>query len=208
MFASPSQQFLELEEVKEGIIILKNKTLRGLLMVSSLNFALKSEEEQNAILYQFQDFLNSLDFSIEILIQSRKLNITGYLDILKEIERKQGNELLKTQTADYRKFIEELVRGGEIMTKNFFVVIPFSLGETRGISQKRRFLPTLNEEAFQRSKIQLWERMEFVALGLRRCGLQSVPLNTSEVVELLWSLHHPKWAEVGYSPESPPELTK
>jgi len=208
MFASPSQQFLELEEVKEGIIILKNKTLRGLLMVSSLNFALKSEEEQNAILYQFQDFLNSLDFSIEILIQSRKLNITGYLDILKEIERKQGNELLKTQTADYRKFIEELVRGGEIMTKNFFVVIPFSLGETRGISQKRRFLPTLNEEAFQRSKIQLWERMEFVALGLRRCGLQSVPLNTSEAVELLWSLHHPKWAEVGYFPEIPPELTK
>ena len=208
MFASPSQQFLELEEVKEGIIILKNKTLRGLLMVSSLNFALKSEEEQNAILYQFQDFLNSLDFSIEILIQSRKLNITGYLDILKEIERKQGNELLKTQTADYRKFIEELVRGGEIMTKNFFVVIPFSLGETRGISQKRRFLPTLNEEAFQRSKIQLWERMEFVALGLRRCGLQSVPLNTSETVELLWGLHHPKWAEVGYFPEIPPELTK
>ena len=81
-----TQQFLEIDQLREGIIILKNKAIRGVLMVSSLNFALKSEEEQNAIIYQFQSFLNSLDFSCQIIIQSRRLNITGYLEKLTKLE--------------------------------------------------------------------------------------------------------------------------
>ena len=99
---SSTQEFLEIDQIREGVIVLKNKGLRGALMVSSLNFALKSEEEQNAIIYQFQNFLNSLDFSCQIIIQSRKLNITGYLDKLKDLEKKQKNELLKAQTGEYR----------------------------------------------------------------------------------------------------------
>jgi len=176
-------------------------------MVSSLNFALKSEEEQNAIIYQFQSFLNSLDFSLEIVVQSRRLNITGYLNQLKELERKQENELLKTQTAEYQRFIRELITGGAIMSKNFFVVVPFTLIEIPGIKAVR---PTaiLSEEQFQRAKTQLWQRMEFVALGLRRCGLQCIPLNTSELIELFWSLYHPEEAEVGYYPEIPSELIR
>ena len=201
---STTQQFLELEQIREGVIILKNKSLRGMLMVSSLNFALKSEEEQNAIIYQFQNFLNSLDFSIEIIIQSRRVNITGYLDKLKEIEVKQENELLKMQIAEYRKFVENLIAGGQILSKNFFVVVPFTLIEIPGIKKEK--VPTLTEEQFQRAKSQLWQRMEFVALGLRRCGLWASPLNTSELIELFWSLYHPEEAEVGYYPEIPPEL--
>ena len=179
-------------------------------MVSSLNFALKSEEEQRAIIYQFQNFLNSLDFPLQIVIQSRKLNITGYLDKLKELEEKQKNELLKIQTAEYRNFVRDLVAGGSIMSKNFFVVVPFSLLEAQ-ISPKeilRSTQKSLTEEQFQRCKSQLWQRMEFVAMGLRRCGLQCVPLNTSELIELFWSLHHPEQAEVGYYPELPPEIIK
>ena len=84
MTKSSTQKFLELDQVKQGVVVLKNKGLKGILMASSLNFALKSEEEQNAIIYQFQNFLNSLDFSIEIVTQSRRLNITGYLDKLKK----------------------------------------------------------------------------------------------------------------------------
>ena len=201
---STTQQFLELEQIREGVIILKNKSLRGMLMVSSLNFALKSEEEQNAIIYQFQNFLNSLDFSIEIIIQSRRVNITGYLDKLKEIEVKQENELLKMQIAEYRKFVENLIAGGQILSKNFFVVVPFTLIEIPGIKKEK--VPTLTEEQFQRAKSQLWQRIEFVALGLRRCGLQSVSLNASELIELFWSSYHPEEAEVGYYPEIPPEL--
>lgn len=206
-----TQQFLEIDQIREGVVILKNKALRGVLMASSLNFALKSDDEQSAIIYQFQNFLNSLDFSCQIIVQSRRLNITGYIEKLKELEKKQENELLKIQTTGYREFIESLVGAGTIMSKTFFVVVPFSLFETQGMAPTSLFkapkLPTLTEEEFQRCKNQLWQRMEFVALGLRRCGLQVIPLSTLELIELFWGLYHPKEAEVGYYPEIPPELT-
>lgn len=210
---SSTQQFLAVDQIREGVAVLRNKSLRGVIMVSSLNFALKSEEEQDAIIYQFQNFLNSLDFSLQIIVQSRRLNITGYLDKLKELEGKQENELLKTQTAEYRRFIQDLIAGGSIMSKNFFVVVPFTLVEipgakvAKGILKKQPSI-TLNEEQFQRAKSQLWQRMEFVVLGLRRCGLHSVPLNTPELIELFWVLYHPEEAEVGYYPEIPSELIK
>lgn len=214
-----TQDFLEIEQIREGVVILKNKALRAIMMVSSLNFALKSEEEQASIISQFQEFLNSLDFSCQMVVQSRRLNITGYLDKLEELEAKQTNELLKIQTAEYRKFIKDVITGappagryGEIMSKSFFVVIPFSIMETDRASAgqllKSAKLPVLTEEKFQMAKQQLWQRMEFVALGLRRCGLQAMPLTTPEIIELFWALHHPKQAEAGYYPEVPPELAK
>ncbi len=212
MPTASTQSFLEIDQIREGVIILKNKALRAVLMVSSLNFALKSDEEQSAIISQFQSFLNSLDFTCQIIIQSRKLNITGYLDKIKELANKQQNDLLKIQTKAYHDFIEELVGEGNIMSKHFFVVVPFTLLEakepTGGGLLRAPKVPTLTEETFQRCKQQLWQRMEFVALGLRRCGLQAIPLTTPELIELFWGLHHPKQAEVGYYPEVPPELSK
>ena len=211
MAKSSTQQLLEIKKIKEGVVVLRNKALRGILMVSSQNFALKSEEEQKAIIYQFQNFLNSLDFSLEIVIQSRKLNMTGYLDSLKELEKKEKNELLKLQIGEYEKFIKELIAGGAIMSKNFFVVVPFIFAELPRLSPSidgvKKTKKILTEEKFQRAKTQLWQRMEFVALGLRRCGLQCAPLNTVELIELFWSLYHPEEAEVGYYPEIPPELS-
>lgn len=192
---------------------MKNGAIRGILMVSSLNFALKSDDEQTAILMQFQNFLNSLDFSMEIVIQSRRLNITGYLDRLTELEQKQENELLKTQTGEYRKFIEELIKTGAIMTKIFYVVIPFTALELQrpagaggAFPRLPQKIAKLTEEDFQQYKNQLWQRMEFVAMGLSRCGLKAEPLATPEILELLWGLYHPEEAEVGYYPEIPPEL--
>ncbi|OGZ19059.1 MAG: hypothetical protein A2Z68_00745, partial [Candidatus Nealsonbacteria bacterium RBG_13_38_11] len=174
--------------------------------VSSLNFALKSDDEQKAIIYQFQNFLNSLDFSIEIVLQSRILNITGYIDKLKEIERIQDNELMKIQTAEYRKFITELIGGRQILSKTFFLTVPFTLVEMPKFAGKKEI--DFNDSHFQRAKSQLWQRMEFVAVGLRRCGLQCSPLNTLELIELFWSLHHPEESEVGYYPDIPPEIIK
>ena len=207
MKETSTQQFLEFEEIKEGILVLKGRQVRGVLMVSSQNFALKSEEEQQAIIFQFQSFLNSLDFPLQISIQSRRLNITGYLDYLKELGANQQNELLKKQTEDYRLFVERLIAGGSIMAKNFFVTVPFSFFEVQD-GGKPKFTGSLTEEEFQRMKNQLWQRMEYVALGLRRAGLQVVPLNTEELIELLWSWHHPEESEVGYYPEIPPEILK
>ena len=203
---------MEIDEIKEGMLVLKTGQLRGILMVSSANFALKSAEEQQAIIFQYQNFLNSLDFPLQIVIQSRRLNITGYLDALKNLEQNQQNELLKAQTADYRAFVEQLIKGSSIMAKNFFVVVPFSLGEVVGgvqrEKQQKQKTGKLSENQFQRMKNQLWQRMEFAALGLRRAGLQVVPLNTEELIELFWSWHHPEEAEVGYYPEIPPEVLK
>ncbi|MFH1451308.1 MAG: hypothetical protein ABIF89_01720 [bacterium] len=207
MATQATQQFLEVDQVKEGIMILKNKGLRGVLMVSSINFALKSEDEQDATIYQFQNFLNSLDFFCQILIQSRRLNITGYLERIKILEKTQPNELLRVQTNEYRVFIQRLIETGSILSKMFFVIVPYSSSEqTGGKETKKELIPELTEEVFQRCRNQLLQRMEFVAVGLKRCGLQSIPLTTPEIIELLWSLHHPKEAEIGFFPEFPSDL--
>lgn len=213
LFKNSTQQILDIDQIKEGVVLLKDKSLRGIIMVSSQNFALKSEDEQNAIIYQFQNFLNSLDFQTEIVVQSRRLNITGYLDKLKELEQKQTNDLLKIQTAEYQKFIRELIGGGSIMAKSFFMVVPFfpigmasATASAKGIFKKPEKEKTPSEEQFQRAKLQLWQRMEFTVLGLKSCGLICVPLTTTEVIELFWCQYHPEEAEVGYYPEIPPEL--
>lgn len=214
-----TQDFLEIEDIREGVLLLKNKELRGVMMVSSINFALMSETEQEGVIYAFQEFLNTLDFSCQIVVQSRKLNMTSYLDKLKQLELKQKEELLKAQTREYRNFIKNLVEKTNIMTKTFFLVVPYRLSELLGVKVLKRggiFQFTtrteekteLTDEEFQRCKSQLWSRMEYVAVGLRRCGLRAVPLNNKELIELFWSWHHPEEAEVGYYPEILPELLK
>src|SRR3989338_10965351 len=221
MAEQATQDFLELQDIREGILILKNNDIRGVLMVSSINFALMADDDQSAIVYAFQSFLNSLDFSCQIIIQSRKINITPYLDGLKELQENQTNELLKVQTASYVEFIKELVQGDAVMTKNFYVVVPYAITEILGAGAITKQLNPANlfgkssdkktkikDEDFEKYKIQLWQRMEFLALGLKRCGLDSVPLTTPELIELFWSIHHPDEAEVGYSPQIMPELLK
>lgn len=204
----PSQQFMPVEQIREGVMVMKDKSLKGVLLVSSLNFALKSEDEQMAIIYQFQNFLNSLDFSCQILVNSRKVNITGYIDKIKDLESKQKNELLKIQTAEYRTFIEEIVANGSIMSKSFYVVVPyFPMTELPNIATGPKESKTsLTEKKFQNGKYQLWQRMEYISLGIRRCGLKSATLGSEELIELLWGLHHPKQAELGYYPDLPPEV--
>jgi hypothetical protein len=220
MVETATQAFLEIQDIREGILLLKNNSIRGVLMTSSINFALKSEEEQTATIYAFQDFLNSLDFFCQIVIQSRNINITPYLDGLKDLEEKQTNELLRKQTASYREFIKEKVVGDMVMTKNFYIVVPYNLMEIFGIGGMKKSLLSqfsggqqqqgkpMKDDEFQRCKTQLWQRMEYLASGLRRCGLEAVPLTTPELIELFWAIHHPDQAEIGYYPEILPELLK
>ena len=214
IFGATTQNFLDVERVKEGTIILKDHSLRGVMLVSSLNFALKAYDEQQATIFQFQNFLNSLDFSCQILIQSRKLNMIGYIDFLKQLEENQTNELLQAQTRDYRQFIEKMIEGSSIMTKTFFVIVPFYLSESEGTTAaggalfKFKTVPNLTEELFQMAKGQLYQRMEFLSLGLRRCGIYATSLKTEDIAELLWRLYHPAEAQVGYNPEIPPEFLR
>ena len=209
----PSQDFLEIDQIKQGIILLKNQSLRGVLMVSSLNFALKSEEEQDAILYAFQGFLNTLDFPLQIIVQSRKLNISSYFKKLEELEKKQKNKLLKIQTAEYREFVKSLIESEDIMKKIFYVIVPYLVSEKKTSGEKKEFFKkpsfkttNLTEEQFTRYRIQLQQRMEFVALGLKQCNVTSVPLTTAELIELFWSWHHIQEAERRSFLYIPPEL--
>ena len=219
MAESPTQEFLKIKDIREGILILENNDVRGVLMVSPVNFALKSEENQRAVIGAFQSFLNSLDFFCQIIVQSRNINITPYLESIKSLEERQTNELLKTQISSYGEFIKELTKEENIMTKNFYLVVPYTFMEALGVAttvKRFNFLKLfgkkevgqekIKDEDFEKCKNQLWQRMEFLAMGLKRCGLDVVPLTTPELIELFWSIHHPSEAEMGYSPEIAPEL--
>ncbi len=204
-----TQKFLEINDIRQGALILKNNTIRAVLMISSLNFDLKSQEEKESIIFQFQSFLNSLDFSIQIISQTRKLNITSYLDKLKEIEKKQTNKLLKIQTSEYSRFINGLVSGGAIMSKFFYIVVPYSLVETKGIDLTKKIKTSskeLTEQEFKRMNNQLSQRLMFVASGIKRCGSNVIALNTTQLIDLFWTTHHPLQAEQGYYPKIPDDL--
>ena len=219
---SATQEFLKVKDIREGILILENNDMRGVLSVSSVNFALKSSDDQSAIIYAFQNFLNSLDFYCQIVMQSRNINITPYLESIRALEESQTNELLKTQTSSYIEFIKELVKGENVTTKNFYLIVPYTLMEALGVKSavqqssffsnvfgaKRGSGKQMKDEDFEKCKNQLWQRMEFLAMGLKRCGLNVAPLMSLELIELLWSLHHPSEAEVGYYPDIAPELLK
>ncbi len=207
MSPKSAQDFIPIKQVRDGIIILRNRELRSVMMVSSINIALKSRDEQEAVIYQFQSFLNSLDFSCQIIVQSRKTNITGYIEKIRKMEENQENELLKQQTAGYREFLEDFINKESIYTKTFFVVVPYANPTFGKSNRKTKGTTKKDDDNFQRGKEQLYQRMEFVALGLRRCGLRCAPLTTTEIIELFWSLFHPKSAESGYYPEFPEELT-
>ena len=200
---SATQEFVPIKEVRDGIVILKDGGMRAILLCSSLNFSLKSEDERNAILLQFQDFLNSLDFSVEILVQSRKLDIRPYLALLEEQEAKQTNNLLKIQVKEYIQFIKKFTEDANIMTKHFFVVVPYNpaifsttavgglLGAV-GIGAKQNQRTTAAGDAnFDENRSQLEERLSVVEQGLVRSGIRVARLGTEETIELFYKAFNP-----------------
>src|SRR3989338_5807879 len=131
-----SQELGPIEEIRDGVVVLSDGSLRAVLMASSVNFALKSPDEQDAIILQYQNFLNSLDFPIQFFIQSRKLNIEPYLNSLRERKKVETNELLRIQITEYITFVKEFVESGNIVSKTFYIVIPFALMSLLGDKQK------------------------------------------------------------------------
>ncbi len=203
-----TQQFNKIETIKDGIVILKNGSLRKILAVSGVNVALKNEEENMQILALFQNFLNSLDFSAQFVIHSRKININSYLDVLKEREKAETNELLRNQLREYMEFIKILVEDSTIMTKSFFVVVPFDvisiikeskslLGKTKsllGFKEKNNSVNAKENNLFadfEQKKTQLGQRASVVEIGLRQLGLRVISLNTEQIIELFYNLYNP-----------------
>ncbi len=194
-----TQMFLDIAEIKNDTVILKDGTLRAVMMVSSINFALKSEEEQEAIVSGYVTFLNYLDFPIQIMIQSRRLDIDNYLKRLEEAERDLTNDLLKAQINDYKAYIQELIELGDIMTKNFFIVVPFSPIEARSSGFFSRLSavlsPTkiiqLKDDKFNKFLHDLNQRVEHVRMNISSLGLKTVRLDTQSLIELYYNVYNP-----------------
>lgn len=188
-----TQAFVPVKEVRNGVIILKDGGYRGILMCSSVNFALKSEDEQRGIVGGFQNFLNTLDFSIQIVVHSRKMDIRPYLGLLAEREPLQGTELMKIQVREYIQFVKNFSDVANIMTKMFYVVVPYA---PPAISAVRTSIPFLQSSApaasgglatsFDEHRIQLEQRMSLVASGLSGAGVRTASVNTEEIIELLY----------------------
>jgi len=196
----PTQDFIPIREVRDGFAILKDGSMRAIIIASSLNFALKSVDEQNSIIYQFQSFLNSLDFSIQIFVESRKLDIRPYLALLDSRLKEQLSDLMKIQIQEYIEFIKNFTENTNIMTKTFFVVIPYS----PAILQQGTIIDKLNPrkkseerqmeqkvEQFEENRSQLEERISVVEQGLVRCGIRVVQLGTEEIIELFYKIFNP-----------------
>jgi len=196
---SATQQFLAVAEIKEDVIVLKNGSFRGVLAVSAINYDLKSSDEQEAIIAQYQNFLNSLDFPLQILINSRKLNIDHYLEFLSKKEKEQQNDLLRLQISEYRSFIGQLVSVSSIMEKNFYIIVPFYAVESKETGFLKNLFASSNakkniiqkNETFETYKSQLFQRMDQVTASLSGIGLRLDPLKTQELIELIYNSYNP-----------------
>lgn len=192
-----SQYFVPVKDIHDDVVILKDGQMCMILLASSINFALKSADEQQAILAQFQAFLNAIDFSLQIYIQSRRLDIRPYMEILRGRESSQDNDLMRVQLREYMEFITTFTTQVDIMTKNFFVVIPYTPSnlEIKGFSKFLKPNPHQKEEdsnKFFEDRTQLEQRVSVVEQGLSRIGIRTTPLGTDELVELFYHIFNPE----------------
>lgn len=195
---SPTQQFVPVKEIRNGTIILKDGGYRGILICSSINFGLKSADEQHAITLGFQNFLNTLDFSIQIVVNSRKMDLRPYIALLEEKAPEQKSELMRIQLREYIEFVRTFTDQANIMTKSFYIVVPYSSkgsATASAASLLHRDAGTTKKESadfsFEADRIQLEQRMTLVASGLAGTGVRAVPLGTEEVIELLYRSFNP-----------------
>lgn len=193
-----TQEFVPIKEVRNGIVILKDGSLRALLMASSINLALKSQEEQQAIIGQFQNFLNSLEFTAQFFVESRDLDIRPYIALLEERYQKELDELMRIQIREYIAFIKDFTERANIMSKNFFIIVPYDPALAARGGGLSALLPgassagaSITDEQFEQFRTQLEQRVAVVEQGLVRTGVRVVQLGTEEVIELFYKLFNP-----------------
>lgn len=192
-----TQQFVPIKEIRNGVVILKDGGYRGVLICSSINFGLKSADEQHAITLGFQNFLNTIDFSIQIVVNSRRMDLRPYLALLGEKAAEQKSELMRIQLREYVEFVRSFADQANIMTKSFYIVVPYSPhASTAGaISFLRRESSAIKsasaETSFEEDRAQLEQRLTLVANGLSGTGVRAAPLGTEELIELFYRSFNP-----------------
>jgi hypothetical protein len=196
MASNATQSFVPVQEVRNGIVILKDGGLRSVLMASSVNFALKSETEQNAIIGAFQTFLNTLDFSVQILVHSRELDIRPYLELLQTKATEQDSDLMKLQLREYLRFVEQFVDRTSIMRKHFYIVVPYQSVSAADVTKSIPFFGNkkggeAEDQRFSEQVGQLEQRTAVVSQGLAGAGIRTSRLDTEAVLEILYRAFNP-----------------
>ncbi|MGD0976714.1 MAG: hypothetical protein ABR875_00230 [Minisyncoccia bacterium] len=197
-----TKDFVQIADIRDSVLILKDGGLKSLIEVNSMNFELKSADEQTAIIQSFQNFVNSLDFSLQIVVNSRKLDLKPYLKFVDGIIAEQKNELLKIQAIDYSRLLTGLTELSNIMEKKFYVVVPFFGVETpktkagflsafKGVLTPSEFAKAISDEQFQTYKTQLDQRIELIAGGISALGLEAKVLKDDELKKLFYSYYNP-----------------
>jgi type IV secretory pathway VirB4 component len=204
-----TQNSLQIAEIRDGIVIMNDGSYRAVVMVKSINFDLMSPQEQEAIEYSYQGFLNSLYFPIQIFIRSEKVDLRPYIEKLDKIRIEHDNMLLALLMDDYIGYIDALSQQTNIMDKHFYVVIPFfpAIDVQKGLEQSKNFLKglggvfkpkeqhvTINESELENAKTELRNRVQAVLAGLLQCGIQGLPLDTQELIELYYDTYNPDTA--------------
>ncbi len=197
-----TQRFLEIDQIKDDTLILKDGSLHVVIMVSSINLALRSEEEQNTVMDMYESALNSVSFPLQFLVQSRKVDLTSYLATLKKEATKQKNSLLKEQTEDYIDFLEDILSSVNVMDKRFFVIVPYypnvlessSKGLLSYLGLKKTSHPSATNESYENGLKQLRQRAEVTMSTLAEVGLTSTPLPTEALIELFYACYNPETA--------------
>ncbi len=203
--AKATQEFVPIKEVRDGVIVLKDDSLRAIILANSINLSLKSYDEQKATIMQFQNFLNTLDFPVQISVQSRRLDIRPYLLLLENRIKLQTEPLLKLQTKEYIEFIRNFTESVSIMTKSFFITVPYTSSTFQSTGQngfsklfsRRSELEknVASQVDFEEKRSQLEQRVSVIEQGLGRCGIKSAQLGTEEVVEVFYKVFNPGQTE-------------
>lgn len=202
-----TQEFLEIEDVKDDIIILKDGSCALVLEVTAVNFGLLSEREQDALIFAYAALLNSLTFSIQIILRSQRKDISSYLQLLDEQIPTQKNKLLAQQMQKYRRYVEEIVKKNNVLDKEFYLIVPFSvleLGATQtftSIVSRKKGLPFKKDYILQRAKVVLTPRKDHLVRQFNRLGLQTRQLKTQELIQLFYNIYNPEGGSQVVSPD-------
>src|SRR3989344_8847314 len=201
MATQSTKDLVVIADIKDNIVLLKNGSLRAVVEVSAVNFELRSEEEQIAILQNFQSFLNSIDFPLQMIVSSRQLNMDEYLRMVEGVAETSTSELLKIQAAEYGKFVKELLELSNIMTKHFYVVLPFYVYEAptktgildsfKSLFAGSQIVRQIRPEQLETYRAQLMQRVELILDGLVGVGLKANLLGEQELINLYYSLYNP-----------------
>lgn len=207
--SNSTQNNLQIAEIRDGIVIMNDGSFRSVVMFKSINFDLMSPTEREAVEFSYQSFLNSLYFPIQIFIRSEKVDMRPYIERLEKIRSEHDNMLLAVLMDDYLDYIDQLVGQTNIMDKHFYVVIPFLPSEAKqhsltssknildgvfGLFNKSQTHVVINEGKLEDAKTELRNRVQAVLSGLLQCGVQGLPLDTQELIELYYDAYNPDTA--------------